>query len=105
MWMEIFSREKKFDNYVTTRPHGIGKASGFLTLLLLPLGIINCLFFIPSLLLFFIYFFLNRKFFFLTLREKGLCFFILTIIYDLIFSIAVTLGAGTAFLKYRVFCK
>ncbi|MBU1627495.1 hypothetical protein KKB18_09025, partial [bacterium] len=99
MWMDIFMRERRFDNYVTTRPHGAGKASGFLAIILLPLGLIFPYFGIVSLLFFSLFFYLNRKFFYLAFKENGFIFFLSTILYDLAFSIAVSLGIGIEILN------
>jgi len=92
MWMNIFLKERKFDNYVTTRSHGLGKASGFLFLLSLFLGIMSPYLLFVSIVFFTLFFLTNRKFFLLAFKEKGLLFFLSTVFYDLVFSIAVTTG-------------
>jgi len=105
MWLNIFFQEKKFDNYVTTKSHGLGKTSGTLAILTLPLIFYKPVLALIPIILFMVYFLLNCKFFTLAFKEKGLIFFFKTIIFDLIFSIAINLGVGVEFLKHALRLK
>jgi glycosyltransferase involved in cell wall biosynthesis len=92
MWMNIYLKNRKFDNYVTTSSHGVGKASGFLAIIFLFLTMAYPHLFILSISLFMLFFYTNRLFFLLSFKEKGILFSLTTVILDLIFSIPIILG-------------
>jgi len=92
MWMDIFFKERKFDNYVTTKSHGFGKACGFLSIITIFLSSLYPILLIFSILLFILFFYTNRKLFSLAFKERGFLFFIATIILDLVFSIPIIFG-------------
>jgi glycosyltransferase involved in cell wall biosynthesis len=99
MWMEIYLHEKKFDNYVTTRVHGFGKLCGFFSILFMLLSFLSVDNLLLSIILFLLFLILNWKFFNIALHEVSYKFFLTTIFYDLVFSLAVT--GGVVFEVYR----
>jgi glycosyltransferase involved in cell wall biosynthesis len=89
-WMRIFVRDKEFDNYVSTKIHGLGKAAGFLGFVLMSLTVIEETCLVPGIFFMVLYFLSFLTFFKIAFKEKGVVFGLKTILSD--FSFAVILG-------------
>jgi len=92
LWSRLFAKRKKFDNFGTTLPEGLGRLAGFAFLVSLPFLFVSVYLVICSLLLFLLYILLNRKFFTLILKEEGPIFLLRAIPTHLLISVFITLG-------------
>lgn len=92
LWMQLFKKRKKFDNFCATPSQGIGYILGFLSLLFSPLLLLGTRFAVFSLGVIFFYLLFNRAFFFLTKKEKGIAFMFMAIVIHMVESVVVTLG-------------
>lgn len=92
LWMQLFKKRKKFDNFCATPSQGGGYILGFLSVLLSPLLLFGGKYMIIAFSLFFSYLVFNRAFFILTAKEKGVGFMVMAIIIHLAESVVVTTG-------------
>lgn len=92
LWMQLFKKRKKFDNFCATPSQGIGYILGFLSLMFSPLLLLGRRFAVFSLGAIFFYLLFNRAFFLLTKKEKGVLFMFMAIVIHMAESIVVTLG-------------
>ncbi|MDP2905307.1 MAG: glycosyltransferase [Candidatus Omnitrophota bacterium] len=93
LWMQLFKKRKKFDNFCATPSQGTGYILGFLVLVSFPLIFLGPRFALLSLALTLIYLSFNRRFFVLTAKEKGLVFMLIAIGIHLSESLVVTAGS------------
>lgn len=91
-WARLFARKRKFDNFGTTLPEGLGRFAGFAFLVSLPAAFISAYFMILSGALLVLYIALNRRFFALALREEGAYFTARAVPAHLLISFFITAG-------------
>ncbi|MFC1577333.1 glycosyltransferase family 2 protein [Candidatus Omnitrophota bacterium] len=93
LWTRLFAKRKRFDNFGTTFSEGIGRLSGFVFMLSLPVAFLfkGPPAFLPAA-LFFAYLFLNRRFFTLVRRKESAVFLIRSVAAHLIISVFINLG-------------
>ncbi len=93
LWMQLFKKRKKFDNFCATSSQGTGYILGFLTLAFSLLLLFGIKFAVFPLAIMFLYLLFNRRFFLLTKREKGIVFMLMAVVIHMAESLVVNTGA------------
>lgn len=90
LWMQLFKKRKKFDNFCATPSQGTGYILGFLMVVFVPLVSLGekYIFIVLSLMLLYLLF--NRHFFILTKKERGIGFMFMAIVIHMLESLVVT---------------
>jgi len=101
LWSKLFVKRKKFDNFGSTLPEGIGRFSGILFMISLPFIVISSYFTVASIILFSAYLLLNKRFFILVSREEGMLFLLRAIMCHLLISVFINLGFAYGILTLR----
>ncbi len=97
LWMQLFKKRKKFDNFCATPSQGGGYILGFLFLASSPLIFFGKIPAMAVLAVMLAYLLFNRKFFLLAKKEKGLFFMFMAVIIHLTESLVVTAGSIVGF--------
>ncbi len=95
LWMQLFKRRKKFDNFCATPSQGAGYLLGFLFLSSFAFILVGIKFAVLPLAAMLAYLVFNRKFFLLTKKEKGVVFMLMAVLIHLSESVVVTIAAIT----------
>lgn len=93
LWMQLFKKRKKFDNFCATPSQGGGYILGFLFLASSPLIFFGKNPAMVVLAVMSVYLLFNRRFFLLAGKEKGIFFMFMAIIIHLAESLVVTAGS------------
>jgi len=93
MWVRLFLKRKKFDNFGSTKGGAISSLSCFFALLFLPLILLNKMFILLPAILLLIYLLLNSKMFFYIRKEKGFIFSLYSISTFYTLSLVVSISA------------
>lgn len=93
LWMQLFKKRKKFDNFCATPSQGGGYILGFLVVIATPFIFLGGKYIIIYLFIMFFYLLFNRRFFILTGKERGLRFMLMAVAIHLAESVVVSAGA------------
>ena len=93
LWMQLFKKRKKFDNFCATPSQGAGYLLGFLFLSSFVVILAGIKFAFLPLTAMMVYIVFNRNFFLLTNKEKGLAFMLMSVLIHLSESVVVTIAA------------
>lgn len=100
MWFNLFLKRKKFDQGAATVSRGIGSISTLLALIFFIFSALNTSFIWLSTFFIMVFFYTNRKFYFLVLKEKGFIFFIASVFINFLLFLSVSLGVIYSIISY-----
>jgi glycosyltransferase involved in cell wall biosynthesis len=100
-WVEMFDEHRKFDNHCTSVEGGLGRLSGFIATVSLPVCALYGLY-VPWILLFAVFIYLNRNFFLLVMKREPPPFLLAAIATYMVLSVSTVLGGMTGLLLLAV---